>query len=135
MFEYGSEGIDPAKIVVWSFVVPFGLFWAFHRSLLSAFLLQASIISTLSFVVGSEDVRKLRKNINKLWFIKSFVVTVCLVHPLFLTVLWFLDARYGAMITGAGSVFITAFLFGIIEMIVVGEISDHFRFLDAERDN
>jgi hypothetical protein len=130
MFEYGNEKVDPAKIAVWSVVVPLGIFWAFHRSLLSAFLLQASVISIAAFFYGLK-VQDAWENISKYWFIKTIFVTTCLIHPSFLVIAWYLDASYPILITGVGSIFVTGFVVGVIEMVVVAEITKRFRSLDA----
>src|SRR5579862_7477612 len=120
MFEYGNEKADPAKIIVWIALSPFALFWLFHRSLLTAFLLEASVMSIISFVFGIE-VHRQWKNIRKLWFIKSILFAVCVVHPLFLAIAWYLDARYPFLISGWGSIFVSGFLGGVVEMVVIGE--------------
>ena len=129
MFEYGSEKTDPVTIAIWCIVVPFGLFWAFHRSLLSAFLVQASIISIATFFYGLRA-RTSSENIDKHWFVKSILVTTILVHPLLLAIAWNVDANYPAMITGIGSIFVTGFIAGVIEMLIVGEMTKYFRSLD-----
>ena len=80
-----------------------------------------------SFVYGPSDLKELWSNMGKPWFLKGILVTVCIIHPLFLGVLWHLDKSYAFLISGAGSVFATAFIFGAIEMVAVGEITDYFR--------
>jgi hypothetical protein len=125
MFEYGNEPLDRKKIALWIALTPFSLFWIFHRSLLSAFLLQVCFISFEAFVYGPD--KELWDNVYKLWSLKAIVVTVCVIHPLFLAVLWYLDESYPFLITGAGSVFVTAFIVGTIEMVVVGETTDYIR--------
>jgi hypothetical protein len=127
MFEYGNEPADRKKIALRIALTPFSLFWIFHRSLLSAFLLQVCIISFFSFVFGPDDLKGLWDNMIKLWFLKAIFVTVCVIHPLFLAVLWYLDKSYPFLIIGAGSVFVTAFIVGAIEMVVVGETTNYFR--------
>jgi hypothetical protein len=129
MFENGNEKTDPVTIAIWCTVVPFGLFWAFHRSLLSAFLVQASIISIATFLYGLK-VPESWENIGKRWFIKSILVTTILIHPLFLAIAWYLDADFPALITGVGSIFVTGFIAGVIEMLIVGEMTKYFRSLD-----
>ena len=131
MFEYQNEGRDDAKIIVWCIVIPLSVFYAFHRSLFSAFLLQVSVASILCFVFGLE-IHKQRANLSKSWSIKSTLITICLIHPLFLVIAWQLDATYPVLITGAGSIFVTGFVVGVIEMIVAGEITKRFRSLDAD---
>jgi len=132
MFEYGNEKTDPVTIAIWCTVVPFGLFWAFHRSLLSAFLVQASIISIATFFYGLK-VLNAWVNIDKRWFIKSILVTTILIHPLVLAIAWHLDANYPTLITGVGPIFVTGYIAGVIEMIIVGEMTKYFRTLDATR--
>jgi hypothetical protein len=131
MFEYGNKKTDPVTIAIWCSVVPFGLFWAFHRSLMSAFLVQASIITIGAFFYGLK-IPKAWENIDKRWFIKSILVTTIVIHPLLLAVAWYLDANYPILIAGAGSVFVTGFVAAVIEMIVVGAMMEYFGKLDAE---
>ena len=53
-------------------------------------------------------------------------------HILFLSGLLYLDVTYPTFVTGTGTVFFTAFVVGVIEMVVVGEIVDHFRSDERE---
>jgi hypothetical protein len=117
-------------IVIWCTFFPLSLFCAFHRSLLSAFLVQASIISIATFFYGLKF-PEAWENIDKHWFIKSILVTIILIHPLFLAVAWYLDANCPALITGVGSIFVTGFIAGVIEMTIVGEMTKYFRRLDT----
>ena len=80
MFEYGNENTDVTKVIVWIILTPFSLFWIFHRSLLAAFLLEAVVITIVSFVFGIK-IQKQWQNIRRPWFIKSILISVCLVHP------------------------------------------------------
>ena len=130
MFEFGNENTDVTKVIVWIILAPFSLFWIFHRSLLAAFLLEAVVITIVSFVFGIK-IQKQWQNIRRPWFIKSILISVCLVHPLFLAIAWYLDVNYPVLVTGWGSIFVTGFVAGVIEMIIVGEMTKYFRSIDA----
>jgi hypothetical protein len=128
MFEYINQKRDPVAVIFYCGLIPFGLFWVIRRSPIAGFALQSYVISIIVFVVYPFEMKV--KNIKRWSFWKRMLQIGASAHLLLLTGLWFLDATYPVFVTGTGTVFFTAFVAGVIEMVVVGEILDRPRLTD-----
>jgi hypothetical protein len=125
MFDDLNRKRDPATLIFYCGLVPFGLFWVFHRSLVAGFALQTYAVTVIVFVFYPLEIQ--RKNITHWSFWNRMLQVGAVPHLLFLSGLWYLDATYPTFVAGTGTVFFTAFVVGVIEMVVVGEILDRSR--------
>jgi hypothetical protein len=128
MFEYINQKRDPVAIIFYCGLIPFGLFWVIRRSLITGFALQAYVITIIVFVFYPFEMKV--QNIKQWLFWKRMLQVGAPAHLLLLTGLWFLDATYHVFVTGTGTVFLTAFVAGVIETVAVGEILDRPRLTD-----
>ena len=122
MFEYVIRKRDPIAIAFYVGCVPFGLAWAFHQSMITGFLLEAYLITCMTFAFMPFEVYQNRA--KQPWFWKSMIRKGVLVHPVFLAAVWFLDATYPAFVTGTGTIFFIGFVIGVAEAVLLGEIVD-----------
>ncbi len=122
MFEYIKQKRDPVAIIFYCGLIPFGSFWVIWRSLIAGFALQAYVITVIVFVFYPFEMKSL--SLRQWFFWKQLLQVGITAHLIFLTGLWFLDDNYPIFVTGTGTVFLTAFVIGVIEMVVVGEILD-----------
>jgi hypothetical protein len=122
MFEYINPTRNRIAIIFYCGLVPVGLFWILRESALAAFLLQVYVISAGVFLFYPFTIR--RQNVKQWWFWKRMLLGAAVPHPLVLTGLWYVDSKYPVLVTGTGTVFFIAFVIGVIEVIVVGEIVD-----------
>ena len=130
MFEYINRKRDPVAIIFYFGLIPFGLFWVFHRSPIAGFSLQTYLVTAIVFVFYPFEMQV--QSVKQWSFWKWMLRIGAVAHPLFLAGLWYVDVTYPVFVTGTGTVFFTAFVIGVIEAVVVGEMVDHFK--SNERD-
>jgi hypothetical protein len=128
MFDYINQKRDPVAVIFYCGLIQFGLFWVIRRSFIAGFVLQAYVITIIVFVFYPFEMKV--QNLKQWSFWKRMLQVGVSAHLLLLTGLWFLDANYPVFVTGTGTVFFTAFVAGIIETVVVGEILDRPRLTD-----
>jgi hypothetical protein len=131
MFDYMQKR-DPFAIAFYCGAVPFGLLWAFHHAVWTAFLLQAYLITMAVFVLDTFEMRPNRAKQRRFW--KVMLLTGVLVHPLLLFCLWRLDAVYPGLVRRWGPLFIVAILASILEMVILGETVDRLMGTEAQQD-
>jgi hypothetical protein len=125
MFDYVNRKRDPISLIFYGGLIPFGLIWALHQSLVTAFVLEVYLITTCVFVIGPFEVRKQRVNQPSFW--KAMLRAGAVIHPIFLATVWYLDATHPAFVAGVGTLFFVAFLVSIVEAVVLETTVDHFR--------
>jgi hypothetical protein len=125
MSEYINRKRDPAAVIFYCGLIPFGLFWVVHRSLFAGFLLQTYLITVVVFVFYPFEMKV--QNLRQWWFWKRMLQAGIPAHLLLVTGLWYLDATYPFFVTGTGTVFFLGFVAGVIETVVVDEIVDRPR--------
>jgi hypothetical protein len=119
MFDYINRKRDPVELAFYWGSVPFALFWVVWASPAAAFALQAYVVTMCTFALGPFNTHK--KVVKQRWYWKRLLGIGALAHPIVLGGLWYLNMRY-PLGTGTGTVFLIAFVVGIVEMITVGAI-------------
>jgi hypothetical protein len=82
MFEYAARKRDPIAVAFYSGCVPFGVAWVLHNSLLTAFLLEAYLVTIGAFVLIPFELQP--QNVKQKWFWKATLGTGAIIHPLLL---------------------------------------------------
>jgi hypothetical protein len=131
MFDDINRKRDPIAVIFYAGLIPFGLVWALLRSLVAGFVLQAYLITAIVFVFYPFEMQA--QKVRQWSFWKQMLRIGTVAHLLLLSGLWYLDVAYPLFVTGTGTVFFTAFVIGVIEVVVVGEIMDRSRTDESER--
>ena len=125
MFEYSDQKRDPAAIIFYCGLIPFGVFWVVHRSVATGFALQSYSIAASVFVFYPFEMKARKLKDWPFW--KRMLRVGVPINVLFLLGLWFLDTHFPIFVTGIVAVTFTSFILGVVETVVVGEILDRSR--------
>jgi hypothetical protein len=115
---------NPVRSIIYCGDIPFGWFWIRHDSVISAFALQAYLITTLVFVY--EPFRNRRLYVRRWWFWKAMIIGGIPIHSLFLGMMWHLDRTYSSFVVSGATLFLLVFVAGVLESIILGNFVNRF---------
>lgn len=122
MFDYINQKRDPISLIFYSGLIPFGIFWIFARNLIAGFCFQAYLVTAAVFVFYPFE---MHPQLVRKWQFWSCLLRVGLgTHLLALLGLWYLDSTFPLFVTGTATLGFVGLVFGIIEVVIVGEIVD-----------